>query len=167
MAVIAPPLPSDRLHPAPAAPRRATAADVRDTLTLVVDADAAAVRAELARVQPLAGLVRGATALGVGDRLGLTDAPVDEPVPGRLQIGCAWRVDALRTVDVTASIAVASPLEGTSYLTVRTRFSGSDGVSRDDLVAAYAVLGPLWATSMRRLVAEVEHALAERDEIAA
>jgi hypothetical protein len=54
--------------------------------------------------------------------LGLAGAPVDEPAPVGSRLGFAWRLDERRSVDVTASVDVVSPLAGTSYLTVRTRF---------------------------------------------
>ncbi len=165
------PVSAPTLRPAPAV----AAADVvaapveavHDVLSIPLDADAEAASGKLAGMQPLAGLVRGASALGVADRLALTDAPLDRSAAGTLERGFAWRLDDAHAVDVTCSIDVAPSVSGTSSLTVRTRFAGSPGLSADRLLEAYGALGPLWQASMRRLATAVDRAVDRDDELAA
>ncbi len=128
--------------------------DVSDCFARTVNAPLATVEAAVARLDLIGPLVDGLIAIGLGDH-------IVTPCPN----GLVWRFDpsAQGRVRLAWSIAAEAETDEASLLTLGVRVSASDDSSRERLLEAWPMLGPIVELHARRILHSVD-VLAEEAE---
>lgn len=125
--------------------------DVSESFARTVDAPLATVEAAVARLDLIGPLVDGLIAIGLGDH-------IVTPCPN----GLVWRFDpsAQGRIRLAWSVATEAETDDASLVTLGIRVSASDETSRERLLEAWPVLGPIVELHARRILGSVD-ALAE------
>jgi hypothetical protein len=128
--------------------------DVSERFARTVDAPLATVEAAAARLELIGPLVNGLIAIGLGDHI---VTPCSN--------GLVWRFDpsAQGRVRLAWSVAAEAETDDASLVTLGIRVSASDDSSRERLLEAWPVLGPIMELHAHRILRSVE-AMAEESE---
>jgi hypothetical protein len=158
-----------------AAPHRVArhARAVGDSLTIPLDAEPRAVVAALDRVDLAAPIARALQALDLAGRVVLSPAVVGPAGGGGLALGLIWRIGPTAPeqrvephafeafgsrghVKVRWEVQVRAAGDGGSFLSIATRFTATDDDSRERLLDAWGLVGPLSQTIARRAARTVK-----------
>jgi len=125
--------------------------DVSERFARTVDASLATVEAATARLDLIGPLVNGLIAIGLGDHI---VTPCSN--------GLVWRFDPSTQgrVRLAWSVAAEAETDDASLVTLAIRVSASDDSSRERLLEAWPVLGPIMELHAHRILHSVE-AMAE------
>ena len=128
--------------------------DVSERFARTVDAPLATVEVAAARLELIGPLVNGLIAIGLGDHI---VTPCSN--------GLVWRFDpsAQGRVRLAWSVAAEAETDDASLVTLGIRVSASDDNSRERLLEAWPVLGPIMELHAHRILRSVE-AMAEESE---
>jgi len=128
--------------------------DISELFARTVEAPLPTVAAAAARIDLIGPLVEGLIAVGVGKHI---VTPCSN--------GLVWRFDAVEggLARIVWSIETEAETDDASLLTLAVRASASDETSRERLLEAWPVLGPVVEFHARRILHAVE-ALAEEAE---
>jgi hypothetical protein len=132
-----------------------TRPDLTECFACTIDAPLATVDAAIARIDLIGPLVDGLLAIGVGDHIVAPCANglvwrFDRSAPGRVRL--AWSIDAEAETD------------DASLVTLIVRVSTSDAASRERLLGAWPVLGPVVELYARRVLHGVAGTAEEANE---